>query len=546
MVLAVSLGVTFSIWRAISDTSRALAQTRFASRVETWQTGILSRMQDNEHLLQGCAGLFNATANVNRENWRVYLEALEPEQNYPGVEGVGFAQRVSPAEKAAHLEQLRAEGFPEYAIWPEGERAEYFPIVYLEPFRDRNLRALGYDMFSEEARRAAMEQARDTGQASLSGKVVLVQEIPNPPEQNGFLMYLPVYAQGRSLDTVETRRDALRGFAYSPFRAGDFMDKSMILERFGIELALYDGEEVNPERLLYTSAASPVAEKAPHGFKAAYRQTATVGIFGHTWTAVFTSLPAFESTLDTTKPLFVLVGGLFLSFALWGLSALLASRHRALIQAHRMADALRESETRYSTTLAAANAGLWDWEVPSGNAYFSPLYYALLGYDNQESLATYAAWRALVHPDDIIRVEHDLQRSIEQGKGFVIDLRMKMKDGTWRWVCTRGNVVERSPDGQALRMIGMLTDITERKHAEEQLARLRGALAARVRELEAAAAEVRTLQGILPICMHCHRIRDDAESWQKLESYIQQHTEAKFSHGVCPECVKKHYPETLA
>jgi hypothetical protein len=46
--------------------------------------------------------------------------------------------------------------------------------------------------------------------------------------------------------------------------------------------------------------------------------------------------------------------------------------------------------------------------------------------------------------------------------------------------------------------------------------------------------------------MHCHRIRDDEESWQKLESYIHQHTDAKFSHGICPECIQKHYPESLA
>lgn len=71
---------------------------------------------------------------------------------------------------------------------------------------------------------------------------------------------------------------------------------------------------------------------------------------------------------------------------------------------------------------------------------------------------------------------------------------------------------------------------------------LQGTLAHRVAELQDALAHIKTLQGILPICMHCHRIRSDQESWQRVESYISEHSDAKFSHGICPECVVKYYP----
>ena len=72
---------------------------------------------------------------------------------------------------------------------------------------------------------------------------------------------------------------------------------------------------------------------------------------------------------------------------------------------------------------------------------------------------------------------------------------------------------------------------------------LQTALERRLRELQDALDHVKTLQGILPICMHCNRIRNDQESWELIERYIEDHSDAQFSHGLCPECLEKHYPE---
>lgn len=72
---------------------------------------------------------------------------------------------------------------------------------------------------------------------------------------------------------------------------------------------------------------------------------------------------------------------------------------------------------------------------------------------------------------------------------------------------------------------------------------LQHAVAERVRELEEASQHIETLQGILPICMHCHKIRTDTESWDRIESYIEAHSEAQFSHSLCPECLDKYYPD---
>ena len=70
---------------------------------------------------------------------------------------------------------------------------------------------------------------------------------------------------------------------------------------------------------------------------------------------------------------------------------------------------------------------------------------------------------------------------------------------------------------------------------------LQASLSSRVKELEDALGHVNTLRGILPICMHCHKIRDDQESWHRIEAYIEQHSDVQFSHGICQQCMKEHY-----
>ena len=131
--------------------------------------------------------------------------------------------------------------------------------------------------------------------------------------------------------------------------------------------------------------------------------------------------------------------------------------------------ALLESQQRYANTLSAISDGLWDWDIPSGKAFFTEQYYLLLGYENHEFPATYAAWREKVHPEDIVQAEQILRTSIDEGKGFEIHIRMKAKSGQWQWVSARGNVIERDATGTALRMVGTLTDITVRKQVEMDL-----------------------------------------------------------------------------
>ena len=165
------------------------AASQFAFVCDQVTLKIKERLSAYALILQGGAGLFAGSGAVDRRKWRAYVESLRAERSVPGVQGIGFAQLIPAGGLAEHVARIRSEGFPDYSVRPFGARAIYTSIIYLEPFRDRNLRAFGFDMFSEPVRRAAMEQARDSGEAALSGKVELVQET-GTDVQAGTLMYV--------------------------------------------------------------------------------------------------------------------------------------------------------------------------------------------------------------------------------------------------------------------------------------------------------------------------------------------------------------------
>jgi phosphoserine phosphatase RsbU/P len=84
-------------------------------------------------------------------------------------------------------------------------------------------------------------------------------------------------------------------------------------------------------------------------------------------------------------------------------------------------------------------------------------------------------------------------------------------------------------------------ELHARLRVGEQMLELRGALEARVTELQTSLDRVKTLQGLLPICVHCHKVRNDDETWQDLDQYLKQHSDVQVSHGVCPECKDRCY-----
>ncbi|HRN53275.1 MAG TPA: PAS domain S-box protein, partial [Gemmatimonadaceae bacterium] len=142
--------------------------------------------------------------------------------------------------------------------------------------------------------------------------------------------------------------------------------------------------------------------------------------------------------------------------------------HTAL---HGALEALRSSEERLAYALDASNDGLWDWDVPSGQLFFNARWAEILGYGPTELPPHISSWEGLVHPDDRERADAALAEHIAgRSNGVAVDLRMRHRDGGWRWVHDRAKIVVRDANGSPRRIVGTHSDITARLHEREALA----------------------------------------------------------------------------
>ena len=347
--LAFGLGLLVTIFAAynVRLSIEKKASLQFASLCDQITLKIRERLTAYALLLQGGQGLFAASAAVTREEWRSYVEAVEASETVPGLQGIGFAEFITKEDLDVHVARLRGEGFPGYEVQPAGERDSYAAIVYLEPFAERNLRALGYDMFSESVRRQAMERARDTGTATLSGKVTLVQE-DGHDVQAGSLMYVPVYRQGAPTGTVAERRAALRGWVYSPYRMNDLMKGIVgnweILGDIPLDLRIYDGPDTSPANLLFDSR--PEGKPEPDTL---FHQERTISFNGQPWCLVFCGIRT-PTQLNYLSAWLTLAGGAIMSSLILGLLIVLYKRSDAVEMAETLAGQIRNMAFHDSLT----------------------------------------------------------------------------------------------------------------------------------------------------------------------------------------------------
>ena len=489
-MLLISLFLTALAYYYVSQNVEAQTRARFDDTTQVIQEAIERRTRAYLDAMFGARGLFYASESVTRGEWDNYVEGIEPNTRFEGLQALSYAEQVEPEEREIYARRAREENLPALQpdLIPGGERGTYFPITYTGPLEEANQSRLNYNFYAEAAHREAMDLARDTGEPRATRKVyVLTEAPPNSAAdlalQPGFVVYLPIYQEGESLGTVAERRRALQGFVVGSFISDKLLD-GIFEGSFdpAIDFEVYDGKSTASSLLLYDNDG--IKRAGELGGDPLFAKNDRMETAGREWSLYFATLPRFEKGTESNLPLFVLASGMTVSLLLFGITSMLVrSRTRAehaskdLEEANRELEAYSsEAETRYRTLVEQTPAITYVQEPlessnPKAVTYVSPQYETILGYPPESKMIDEEHWLKTVHPEDRERVLAEEARTDRTGEHFNVEYRVIGGDGRVVWVRDEATLV-RDEDGQPLYWLGVQYDVTEQKREAQERERI--------------------------------------------------------------------------
>jgi PAS domain S-box-containing protein len=469
VVLATGLLLVMLVWLSLREERARSAEAQFELHAREVVAAIEKRLRDHEQILLGGAGLFDANGEVTRAQWQHFVERLRLADNYPGIQGVGFSQAIPPARLAAHIDAIRAEGFPDFTVRPAGDRLLYTSIIYLEPFVGRNLAAFGYDMFSEPTRRMAMQSAVERNATSITGKVKLVQET-HSNDQAGFLMYVPVFNRNLPQRTAEERWRALRGFVYSPYRAGDLMQGILGESDLLVDFTLHDGGSVAADALMHDTGDARANERIKPPRHSTIRH---IQAYGHDWKLTLRSRPAFEARFSSPLDWLVPGMGAGISLSLFALTlSLLSRRQKAMAMAGDMMAKRAEFEERFHQLFLHTGQGVVIHQSDGRILDANPAAERILGMSLAQMKGASPMdprWRT-IHEDgsNFPARDYPAMVALREGHavtGVVMGVWNPAESG-WRWVSMDAYPRNEGIADQEQRIYSVFSDLTEQRAAD--------------------------------------------------------------------------------
>ncbi|MEO8152240.1 MAG: CHASE domain-containing protein [Rhizobacter sp.] len=463
-----SLAITAWLWHHERQTEEANLRASFNAGLHQTADRIEQRMASYEQMLRGLQGLMASTQAVDRQGFDIYVDTQLAGTDVTGLQAFAYGPWLPIDRAAAHVAAQRADHAPGYSINPSGEREAYVPVTYISPGGGRSAKALGYDVYQDPVRRAALLKARDSGHAALSARIRLVTE-PDQQPQYGFLLVLPLYVRGQAINNIDLRRQHLVGWVWAGIRAGDLMSSLYGEDTPGLAVRIHDGVDLGEGTLMYSS------EPRNEPVRARFEAQEYLGLAGHAWTVSVRSLPAFEQQHRQNAAGIILIAGLGVSLLLACLTYLLMTNSA---RAHGMATAmtreLRNSEVRYRRIVETANEGIWLIDANERISFANPKMLGMLGYTEADLLARPLLDFVSEQDRPIARAALDRREAAQHEPH---DLRFRRLNGTDLWVAMSVAAIF-DAEGQHAGALGMVTDITERKQAETK----RLALEAQLRE----------------------------------------------------------------
>lgn len=287
------------------------ARIKFAATADDALNRIESRIDLHLSLLRSTQALFDArNGDISRGEFKAFFSALDVDNNFAGLRGIGFLRLAKTGDEAAvERDILRDQGVV-HAVYPATTRPWRTPVVLFEPMDPSNQTSIGFDMFTEPVRRAAIEKAKADDQQHASGLIQLGQGTGAAQTFTGFLVFVRLNVE-TAPDVINATRSSTAGFLYAAFRARDLFQVALSrAPLLPVNTEIYDGE-VDAGNLLFQSETPPVSI---FGDRLLVTRKLVVG--GRQWTVLFRPTSAFSPPSSRAIPVMLGLFGLLLAGAI--------------------------------------------------------------------------------------------------------------------------------------------------------------------------------------------------------------------------------------
>ena len=462
------------------------AQSAFEALSGTVLEQLSERMRLYEYGLRGARGTV-LTAGENGINHRLfsqYSRTRDVDAEFPGARGFGFIRRVPKANEQAFVREERADGRPDFTVRAfSAHDQERFVIEYIEP-TERNGPALGLDIGSEANRRQAALSALQTGKATITAPITLVQTTGET--QRSLLFLLPIYRGGATPPTIDEREDKGFGWSFTPLALKEVLTDFDIGKRH-YDIAISDITNAAQPEHIFASSPPETRQKAP------FSQTLESEMFGRLWRVDVTARPSFATSLGQLQPTSVLAAGLLTSTLLTMLIGALQlgrarERHNALQQG-QLATIVENSADAIVGEYTGGGIVIWNSAAAR-----------LFGFSPEQ--ASGKNIRDLIVPRDLAEEDAQLIAEVHAAgtKAAFDTVRLNSAGEAIAVSVTAGAI--RDEHGRIVGVAKLIRDIRERMAAEHQLREFAATLDQQVKdrtaELELARHDLQTVLDSVP------------------------------------------------
>jgi PAS domain S-box-containing protein len=341
-----SLVVTVFAWDVSNTKSKEKLQLRFELKAQQIVDLVTERMEHYEDSLRSGVALFHSQDNnVDYKTWRKFSKALDIENKYLGILGIGVIYYVIPEKKNQFLLNEKKQR-SHFKIHPVHNRNEFWPITYIEPIQN-NVKALGLDMAFELNRLTAAKKSRDPGTPQITAPITLVQDSKKTP---GFLKFLPIYSKP-NLKTVEDRRKYFIGHVYAPFIMNGLIEGVLNQDSRKLNFSITDENDI-----LINELQKNMDDIDPNPM---YSKEVTVDMYGRPWLFKINTGLGFRESADNYQSTLILVGGIIIDSLLFMIFFVLSkSNKKALILTKEVTRKLTLSDEYYRHVIESAPCGI--------------------------------------------------------------------------------------------------------------------------------------------------------------------------------------------